>query len=68
MVKAHRADAVAAIALGGDFPGAGAAHQGDAAEALLQGRAEGLQGVFGGTEKQHEAQVRMQQLRILQRV
>ncbi|MNM50573.1 hypothetical protein D3C81_616170 [compost metagenome] len=62
MIEAHRCHAIASIAQRGDFPGAGAAHQANAAEALLQGLAQRLQVVLGGTEEQHEPQVRVQQL------
>ncbi|MNI70079.1 hypothetical protein D3C73_1258680 [compost metagenome] len=62
MIETHRRHAIASVAQRGDFPGAGAAHQANAAEALLQGLAQRLQVVLGGTEEQHEPQVRMQQL------
>ncbi|MNP27485.1 hypothetical protein D3C76_1203980 [compost metagenome] len=62
MIKTHRRHAIAPISLRSDFPGAGATRQAYAAEALLQRLAQPLQIVLGGTEKQHEAQVRMQQL------
>ncbi|MCY1450009.1 hypothetical protein D9M71_667860 [compost metagenome] len=62
MIEAHCRHAIAPIPLGRDFAGAGATRQAYAAEALLQRLAQPRQVVFGGTEKQHEAQVRMQQL------
>jgi len=62
MVEAHRRNAIAAVALGRDLASAGAAHHAYVAETLLQGAAQGLQVVGRRAEKQHEAQVRMQQL------
>ncbi len=62
MIEPHRRHAAAAIALGGDFSGTGAAHQANAAEALLQRLPQRLQVVLGGTEEQHETQVGVQEL------
>src|SRR5690606_19516350 len=62
VVEADGADATAAVALGGDLPRRGAAHQAHAAEVLLQRIAQGRQIVFGRAEEQHETEVRMDQL------
>ncbi|MCY1186796.1 hypothetical protein D9M73_277050 [compost metagenome] len=62
MVEPYRRHAIAAVAQRGDFAGAGATDQANAAKTLLQGLAQCLQVVFGGAEEQHEAQVRVQQL------
>lgn len=62
VIEPHRRDAIAAITLGRDLAGTGATHHTHTAKALLQGLAECLEVVGSGTEKQHEPQVRMQQL------